>query len=65
MELVISTLSELPEAVSRSGLRAPVMIVVGQVVSLSEQLDWFQSINTEINPFIRNIEDDARDMVHA
>ena len=62
---VISTLSQLPEAVSRSGLQAPVMIVIGQVVSLSEQLDWFQSMNSKVNPFIRNVKDDPRDMVHA
>ncbi|MEE8366198.1 MAG: uroporphyrinogen-III C-methyltransferase [Gammaproteobacteria bacterium] len=40
---VISTLSELPEAVCRAGLKSPVMIIVGDVVHLSHDLDWFQS----------------------
>ncbi|TNF94265.1 MAG: uroporphyrinogen-III C-methyltransferase [Gammaproteobacteria bacterium] len=40
---VISNLSELPEAVSRAGLEAPVMIIVGEVVALSDELDWFQN----------------------
>jgi len=42
---VISTLDELPEAVSRASLQAPVMIIVGEVVSLNEDLDWFQAVN--------------------
>ena len=42
---VISTLDGLPEAVSLAGLQAPVMIIVGKVVSLSDELDWFQTVN--------------------
>lgn len=38
---VISTLAGLPVEVSRAGLRSPVATIVGQVVSLSEELDWF------------------------
>jgi uroporphyrin-III C-methyltransferase/precorrin-2 dehydrogenase/sirohydrochlorin ferrochelatase/uroporphyrin-III C-methyltransferase len=44
-EKVISTLDRLPEDVSRAGLQAPVMIIVGEVVSLNEELDWFQAVN--------------------
>ena len=40
---VISTLSDIPAAVERAGLKSPVIIIVGEVVSLSEELDWFQS----------------------
>ena len=42
---VISTLDGLPEAVNLAGLQAPVMIIVGKVVSLSDELDWFQTVN--------------------
>ena len=38
---VISTLAELPAAVERAGLESPVTIIVGRVVELSVQLDWF------------------------
>ena len=40
---VISTLSDIAGAVERAGLKSPVMIIVGEVVSLSDELDWFQS----------------------
>ena len=38
---VISTLSELAWAVERAGLKSPVTTIIGDVVSLSEELDWF------------------------
>ncbi len=38
---VISTLAGLPVAVSRAGLLSPVTTIVGDVVSLSGELDWF------------------------
>jgi len=37
----IASLAELPEQVLRYNMKAPVMIVIGQVVSLAGQLDWF------------------------
>ena len=40
---VISNLAELAEAVSNSGLESPVTTIVGEVVNLSDELDWFQS----------------------
>jgi uroporphyrin-III C-methyltransferase len=40
---VISTLSAIPAAVEQAKLESPVMIIVGEVVSLSDELDWFQS----------------------
>ncbi len=39
---VISCLAELPGEVSRAGLKSPVTTIVGEVVTLSERLDWFQ-----------------------
>ena len=40
---VLSQLDQLPEAVIQSELQAPVMIIIGEVVSLAEELDWFQA----------------------
>lgn len=40
---VLSQLDQLQNAVNNSGLKAPVMIIIGQVVSLAEDLDWFQA----------------------
>ena len=38
---VISTLEQLNEAIKQKGMQAPVMIIIGDVVSLAEELDWF------------------------
>ena len=38
----ISTLSELAAGVEASGVSSPVTIIIGEVVSLSSQLDWFE-----------------------
>ncbi len=38
---VISTLAELPAAVEQAGLQSPVTIIVGSVVRLNSELDWF------------------------
>ncbi len=40
---VISTLSELPGAVTKAELKSPVIIIIGMVVALNNKLDWFQS----------------------
>ena len=39
---VMSRLDSLPDAINRKGLTAPVMIIIGKVVSLADELDWFQ-----------------------
>jgi len=39
---VISTLAGLVDAIDHAGLQAPVMIIIGEVVSLNEDIDWFQ-----------------------
>jgi len=52
----ITTLSELPARVRGSGMQAPVLLVIGQVVSLAGELDWFS----------RQLEQDATgDIVHT
>jgi uroporphyrin-III C-methyltransferase/precorrin-2 dehydrogenase/sirohydrochlorin ferrochelatase/uroporphyrin-III C-methyltransferase len=40
---VISTLAELARAVDSAGLKSPVTTIIGEVVSLSDELDWFSS----------------------
>jgi uroporphyrinogen III methyltransferase/synthase len=39
---VESTLAELPQAVRDAGLRSPAIIVIGSVVSLRQELAWFE-----------------------
>jgi uroporphyrin-III C-methyltransferase len=39
---VISTIAELPAAVIAASLRPPALLIIGSVVSLREQLDWFE-----------------------
>jgi len=39
---VLSRLDKLPGAISNKKLEAPVMIIIGEVVSLAYELDWFQ-----------------------
>jgi uroporphyrin-III C-methyltransferase len=39
---VIATLADLAQAVDRAGLKSPVTTIVGAVVELSHDLDWFQ-----------------------
>ncbi len=38
---IIATLSDLGEIVSASSIESPVLIIVGDVVGLSNQIDWF------------------------
>jgi uroporphyrin-III C-methyltransferase len=40
--VVISTLERIAEDVKQAGLKAPVATVIGEVVRLREQLDWFR-----------------------
>jgi len=39
---VMTTLVDLPDAVIRESVEAPAMIVIGSVVSLANELNWFQ-----------------------
>ena len=40
---VIATLADLAESVASAGLESPVTTIVGKVVTLSNELDWFQA----------------------
>jgi uroporphyrin-III C-methyltransferase/precorrin-2 dehydrogenase/sirohydrochlorin ferrochelatase/uroporphyrin-III C-methyltransferase len=40
---VIATLADLAAAVATAGLESPVTTIIGEVVTLSDELDWFQS----------------------
>ena len=40
---VITQLDQLDDAIHRNRMQAPVMIIIGEVVSLADELDWFQS----------------------
>ena len=40
-ETLVGTLATLPELIAARGLRPPTTIVVGEVVRLREQLQWF------------------------
>jgi uroporphyrin-III C-methyltransferase len=44
---VFSNLVELPDVVSKNYFEAPVMIIIGKVVSLAKDLDWFQAAAEE------------------
>ena len=39
---VITSLELLNDAIHQKRMRAPVMIIIGEVVSLADELDWFQ-----------------------
>lgn len=45
---VLSQLNHLQDAVNQSSLKAPVMIIIGEVVTLADELDWFQSALEEV-----------------
>ena len=39
---VIACLDQLDEAIQKAQMQAPVMIIIGEVVTLADELDWFQ-----------------------
>jgi uroporphyrin-III C-methyltransferase/precorrin-2 dehydrogenase/sirohydrochlorin ferrochelatase/uroporphyrin-III C-methyltransferase len=44
---VIATLSNLADAVASAALKSPVTVIIGEVVTLSDQLNWFQPADGE------------------
>ena len=40
---VVATLATIGDAIDRAGIRAPAVLVVGEVVALREQIAWFES----------------------
>ncbi len=41
--VVIGTLSSMPDLVAKSQIKAPTLIIVGEVVSLQEKLGWYRN----------------------
>ena len=39
---VAATIASLPDAVAKAGLRPPALLIIGQVVSLRDRLNWFE-----------------------
>lgn len=46
-QTVTGTLRTIKDEVERAGLRAPAVIVVGEVVSLRERLNWFEGLSAD------------------
>ena len=42
----ITTLAELPTTIAGMRLQSPVLLVIGQVVALARELDWFSAAQT-------------------
>ena len=42
--VVTGTLESLPQNVAKQGIKAPILIIVGTVVTLHNKLDWFSSV---------------------
>jgi siroheme synthase len=38
---VVGTLADLPDRIARAELEPPVIVIIGEVVRLREQLEWF------------------------
>jgi len=49
---VITTLDQLNDAIHQQRMKAPVMIIIGKVVSLADELDWFQQSLTQLEETI-------------
>jgi uroporphyrin-III C-methyltransferase len=41
---IITTLDKLSDAIRQKQMKAPVMIIIGNVVALADELDWFQTM---------------------
>jgi uroporphyrin-III C-methyltransferase len=59
---VVNTLAGLAEAVADAGIESPVTTIIGEVVRLSEQLDWFAAKREQDTEFD---DDDAFDRIRA
>ena len=59
---VISTLAGLAETVADAGLESPVTTIIGEVVRLSERLDWFAAKREQDTEFD---DDDTFDRIRA
>jgi len=55
--VITGTLSELSEMAERESVQSPALIMVGEVVSLSDELSWFDGVsnfNQTVNKFLSN-----------
>ncbi len=43
-QTIVGTISDLPERVAEADLKPPALVIVGEVVSLREELDWFERL---------------------
>lgn len=43
-KVLVATLGTLPEKVQGAGIKAPTLLILGEVVSLREKLNWFQGL---------------------
>jgi len=44
-QVIVAPLTQLPVAVERAGIRAPTLLIIGEVVRLRERLAWFDGSN--------------------
>ena len=61
---VITSLDQLCEAIEEKQMIAPVMIIIGEVVSLAEELDWFQQSLEERQLEESQLENDDESNTH-
>ena len=43
-QTIVGTISDLPKRVAEADLKPPALVIVGEVVSLREELDWFERL---------------------
>lgn len=53
--VVCGTLADLPLAAMKGGLKPPTLIIVGEVVRLRAQLNWFEPERAAVNPVISSV----------
>jgi uroporphyrin-III C-methyltransferase/precorrin-2 dehydrogenase/sirohydrochlorin ferrochelatase len=46
--VIVATLKSLPDAVRAQQVKAPTLIIVGEVVRLRDKLAWFENVQTRI-----------------
>jgi uroporphyrin-III C-methyltransferase/precorrin-2 dehydrogenase/sirohydrochlorin ferrochelatase/uroporphyrin-III C-methyltransferase len=49
-ERLVTSLGAMTRAVKASGIEAPAVVIIGKVVSLAEQLDWFHTPRANASP---------------
>ena len=43
-DVVTASIADLPEAIQRAGLRPPALVVIGDIVALRDEIDWFDKL---------------------